>query len=166
MPESPRIESLQRESICDTWNELVILARAHWDEVAAPLFPAQAFGLDRGYYDAAETAGMFRLYTARSPDWSLVGYASYVVNGDAHARSSLNAQQDALYVLPEWRTRGTGWRLLRYALDRLRVDAVQVVHQFTTPSRDFGDVLTRLGFRPTATHYTLTLEAPCPSPSP
>lgn len=147
---------LQRERAHDLVAEIAPLLAQHHAEVAAfdlklePNIPA---------YCAMEDAGGLRCFTLREGGL-LIGYVVHFVVPNPHYVSSKQATADTIFVSPEYRDRGRGLALLRYADEQLAQEGVQVVYQHTSMARDFGPVLTRfLGYRPIATVYGKRLAA-------
>jgi hypothetical protein len=77
-------------------------SRTHWREIThyadIPLDP------DIDTYNTMEVIGALRCFTAREQG-RLVGYAVFFIRHNLHYRSSLQAMQDVLFVLPEHRGR-------------------------------------------------------------
>lgn len=130
-------------------DEALPLLVDHWREIVPfkdiPLAP------DLAAYRSAFAHGNLICITGRIPCDSfdladeLVGYAFFFVREHLHFKTSLQAVQDALYLSPACRGLD-GVRLLRYCERALRERGVQVLHQHVTPQRDFGPILTRMGY--------------------
>lgn len=147
-----------RESLCDVWNDIQPLLYLHWREIAThqdiPLQPIRA------YYDAGEASGVLRIFTVRDILKNLIGYAVYLVAPNAHYGSCLQANQDVLYVHPDWRRGGLAARLIRFCDDRLREDGVQVVAQHVKLAHPVLSVLLeRAGYQAVETIYTKRLDS-------
>jgi GNAT superfamily N-acetyltransferase len=136
----------QREAIHGIWEEVMPLLRAHKDEIAhysdidlAPDFAA---------YERLEESGALRVYTARDENGRLVGYSAHFVRPNLHYSRSLQAQQDVLFLLKDYRRGGLGLRLIRYADAQLRAEGVQVSmqHVKARADLDFSPLLKRLGY--------------------
>lgn len=127
------------------FDEIKPLLRSHFEEIAhyrdIPLAP------DYARYFKAEEHGQLRIYTARM-DGVLFGYAIYFVRPSLHYRTSLQAQQDILYLAPEYRQGGRGRALIEFADNALRAEGVQVVIQHVKhrPELNFGPLLKRIGY--------------------
>lgn len=137
------LKSFQRESARALWPEIMPLLQTHWREIAhyqdIPLDP------DVDQYNAADDAGMLRCFTARV-DGVLVGYAIYFVRSNMHYRSSKQAVQDVLFLLPEYRKSRIGIELIKHCDEQLRGEGVQAVYQHVKQSHNFGPLLERLGY--------------------
>lgn len=133
-----------REPIDSLWSEMIPLLLAHWQEVATwqdiPLDP------DMDAYEAAEEAGMLRVFTVRV-DSKLVGYAAYIVRTHLHYQGSKQAVQDVLYLSPEHRRGKIGYKLIQHGEAELKAEGVQAVYQHVKESHDFGPLLERIGYK-------------------
>jgi GNAT superfamily N-acetyltransferase len=134
-----------RESMAAVREEILPLLHAHWAEVAhyadMPLNP------NWPWYEASEAAGQLRIFTARDGE-TLIGYAIYVIGPGLHYRDFTYANQDILFVLPEYRRGFTGRELLRFTEQALRADGVHLVLQHVKVAHDFGPLLRREGYEP------------------
>lgn len=114
----------QRERAHDLWDEITPLLQAHWAEIAhyadIPLDP------DAPIYNFLEEHDHLRCYTARVGG-RLVGYGIFRL-GAMHYKSSKQAIQDVLFVLPEYRKGRIGYRLVEFCESQLRSEGTQVVY--------------------------------------
>lgn len=152
--------TLQRESLAVLWDELMPLFVRHYDEISAnkdiPLEP------DVDGYRYAEENGALRLFVARS-EGRPIGYAMYFVRRNLHYRSSLQALEDIIFMVPECRGTGLGIELVNYADEQLKAEGVQVVyHHAKIAHPQLGNMLVkRCGYRPIETLYMKRLDT-CP----
>lgn len=134
----------RRELLRDIWGEIQPLLHKHKDEVAhyadIPLSP------DRDIYFKMEELGMLRLFTARPSASVLVGYAAFFVRPALHYSTSVQANQDVLFITPGHR--GFGRKFIEWCDSQLRHEGVQVVTQHTkvNPRLNFGPMLRRIGY--------------------
>jgi GNAT superfamily N-acetyltransferase len=147
--------SYQRESAATVVQEIVPLLYLHWQEIAhykdIPLDP------DTDAYLALDGAGALRVYTARA-DGQLIGYCIYFVRPNIHYRTSLQAVQDVLFLLPEHRKGRVGFGLIHFADEQLRAEGVQAAYQHVKKSHDFGPLLERMGYEHVDTIYGRRLD--------
>jgi GNAT superfamily N-acetyltransferase len=116
--------TFQRESVSEVVAEEVApLLSAHWREIAH----YQDIELDPDW-EFYRTAPFLRLFTARD-EGTLVGYAVFMVARNKHYQASLQAVQDVLFVLPEYRGCTVGYRLIKFSDAQLKAEGVQVVYQ-------------------------------------
>jgi hypothetical protein len=95
-------------------------------------------------YEALERSECPRLFTARV-ERQLVGYCAYFVKRNPHYKSSWQALQDLVVMLPEHREALPD--LITFAEHELRSEGVQVIyhHANASPILD-GAVLERMGY--------------------
>lgn len=118
------------------------LLEAHWKEVAH--YPDIPLDVDWPRYDALEYAGLLKIFTARSGQGQLLGYAIFVVQTNMHYRKSLQAMQDVLFISEQHR--GFGRKFIEWCDDRLRDDGVQAVYHHVKIAHNFGPLLERMGY--------------------
>lgn len=115
-----------RESYVEAVGDVRPLFREHFEELATyqdvPLDP------DFDLYRAGDDAGTLRIYTARTVDGGLVGYAIYWVRGHPHYRSTLWAVSDIILVRKEYRNAGLGNSLFDFVEKSLADEGVEVIY--------------------------------------
>ncbi len=149
--------TFQAEDWQSHWDEMEPLFRAHWEEIALykdiPLEP------DRAYYEAMQTAGHLRVYSARDGG-TLIGYAVFKVGGNAHYKSTLYASQDILFISPTHRRGRLGYRFIEWCDRQLQAEGVQVVLQHVKRDFNFGPLLERQGYELMDHIYAKRLDKP------
>lgn len=124
--------------------EIAPLLAEHWKEIAhfhdIPLSP----NLEQ--YKKLEEAGAIRLFTARDEEAQLAGYNLFFLTQSLHYSTSLQAQQDILFLLPKYRKAMWGSRFIRWCDEELRKDGVQLVTQHMKAKHSFGPILERQGY--------------------
>lgn len=117
--------------------EILPLAKRHYEEVGHSKSPLTH--LDFSEYEAIESLGWLRLYTARDfISRRLQGYATYVVRADGKT-GAVQATNTALYMEEE--VRGNALSFLSFCESELRADDVRFIFQAVTTKRDFQKVL-------------------------
>jgi hypothetical protein len=133
---------IREEKICTLWDEALPLLESHWREIThyadIPLDP------DKDMYNQMEEIGALRCFTARAQG-RLVGYAVFFIRHNLHYRSSLQAMQDVLFVLPEHRAR-LGVKLIRESERLLTSAGVQVLYHHVKRTNKVGELLVRMGY--------------------
>lgn len=92
-----------------------------------------------------ENDGNFVFFTARDKN-NIVGYVAFFINPNMHYMTSLQAVQDVLYVLPEYRGQGLGERLIQASDGYLRDRGVDMVYHHVKTYKEFGPLLERNGY--------------------
>ena len=145
----------RREKVTDLWEEAEPLLEEHWREIAhyqdIPLKP------DRAVYSKLEDRGQLRCYTARD-DGMLVGYVVFFVCRNPHYSTSLQANQDVLFLAAQHRRGLSGVRLIRHAEECLRAEGVQVIYHHAKRTNKVGDLLERLGYELVENIYAKRLD--------
>lgn len=135
----------QREKASSAlFDEVFPLLLSHYQEVAhykdIPLDP------DWEKYLKLEEMEMLRIFTAREVDGKLCGYAVFFIHPNPHYRTSIQANQDVLYIDPS--KRGFGKEFIPWCDEMLRAEGVHVVyhHLKAKPHLDFSPLLERIGY--------------------
>lgn len=122
--------------------EMLPLLAAHWKEIAhfqdIPLNP------DLSTYQRAEELNNLRCFTFRE-NGDLKGYAVFLIRYNPHYMTSLQAQQDVLYIDPK--SRGTlPIKFLKFCDEQLAAEGVQAVYHHVKAAHNFGLILQRQGY--------------------
>lgn len=134
----------QREELTeDFFNEVYPLLVAHKDEIAH--FKDIDLGVDKDTYFNVQEAGAFRLFTIRDEDL-LVGYCGFFIKHNPHYKTSLQANQDVLFLAKEYRKAMLGLKFIAYCDEELKNEGIQVVRQHIKAAHNFGKALERMGY--------------------
>jgi hypothetical protein len=150
----------QRERWHDFHQEAAPLFAQHWQET--PDTMGMVLDPDLESYNRLEEMGMLRCFTARSAG-QLAAYDIFMVVHHRHARSSLVALSDVLFVLPAFRTGRTVKRLIEYCNGQLSSEGVQVAYYQVNKAHDFSNLLESMGHQTVGLMCAIKLERPCPS---
>lgn len=133
----------QRESAKDLWREALPIFEQH----ALEQQHDQDIPLDLNIpiYCKLEDADVLRCYTVRD-DRALIGYAVFSCLPSIRHKTSLQANLDSLYIVPEQRKGRTGLKLLSYVERELKKEGVQVLHMHAHPSTPFAALLSHRGY--------------------
>lgn len=144
----------QREKAHDVIAEIKPLIEKHYLEIAhfqdIPLVP------DYQAYMNAEDNGALRVFTVRSEDGLMIGYAIFFVRLNIHYSTSLQASQDILFVDPDHR--GTGAKFILWCDQQLKDEGVQAVYHHVKEAHNFGPMLERMGYQLVDLIYTRRLD--------
>ena len=136
-----------RESVAHVWDEAMVLALAHAEEVGPE---DRTFSTNRETYEKLELAGVAHVYTMRTTpihdglQGQLIGYAVFHLMPHHHY-GGMWATQDAVYVLPEYR----GIAAVKFMVwtdGALARDGATTVIRHSTVKRDHSRTLERLGY--------------------
>lgn len=121
------------------------LLKRHWQEIAHYLDIPYAPRWDQ--YELLEANGALRIFTARL-DGQLVGYCVFVLAMSIHYGSSLEANEDVLFLAPEHRKGLVGAKLIKFSDELLKAEGVQVVSRHVKFAHDHAPLLERFGYEP------------------
>lgn len=119
-----------RENYATVVEDIQRLLPLHHDEVALdkdaiPLDP------DLPKYQVLDERGLIVIYTVRTEECRLVGYAIYAVHLHLHYKTTKVAVSDLVFVEKEHRNFGAGSGLMAFVEDDLRAQGVVVMRTST-----------------------------------
>jgi hypothetical protein len=139
-----------RELISTAWNEISGLWHGHNEEVGT--FGSHKLEPNKEMYEQLEKSGVIHFFTMRH-DSMLVGYCSMLMFPHHHYRGTVCANQDALYVLPEWRGFASV-KFLRFIDSELFKSGADKITRQVTVKKDFSRTLERMGYEAKEVVYT------------
>jgi len=138
------------ETLADCLEEIKVLFKEHWDEVADPLIPLNP---DYDKYLEMDKAGITHTVTARE-DGKIIGYHVSFIMPHLHYKQSKTCFTDIYFISKEHRKGFVGIRLFKFLEQSLREKNVQRIYMGTKLKLDIGPVLERLGYKPIERSYT------------
>jgi len=150
--------TFQRESFKDLEEEIIPLWEQHYDEIASN---KDVIKLDPnlGGYRAFDECGGLIILTLRD-NGKLVGYSFFVLQMSLHYQTVIMAANDLFYVLPEYRGKMLGSKLMREAEKILKDLGVHQILMRTKSYANFGVLLERNGYEETEVHYRKLINTP------
>jgi len=139
-------ETLDEELI----SEIEGLLAAHLAEVG----PHQ-YKLDVDWKKYLLMAKVHRVYTIRE-NKKLIGYSSYIISNNLHHKYILMANNDSLYIKPEYR-KGTGRDFINFCNGRLAEEKIDTTTLTVRKEFDFSKMLLELGYEMEETIYSKRL---------
>lgn len=130
--------TMQRERPHELLDEARPLFEAHFQEIAH--YQDIPLDINEEVYLSLEESGMLRCFTARY-NGELVGYCVFLIRHSPRYSSSLQANQDILYVDKTRRGALIGKRLLDYGKERLKAEGVQVEYQHCKASKEIKEAI-------------------------
>ena len=120
------------------------LIKLHYEEIAVnkdviPLDP------DWDRYKALDDSGLIMTVTARD-DGKIIGYAIFFVTSHLHYKSTIYANNDLLYLHPDYRKGMTGIRLITLSEGFLKQRGVAKIMWHIKFNKDFSRLLHHLGY--------------------
>ena len=134
----------QQEFLFELREEARPLLVKHWEEVA---LNKEKIKLDPDWeaYEKLEDVGCLKIFTCRDKG-RLIGYFAVLASPHLHYKSNTFANNDVIYVDPDYRKGWVGIKLIKFAEKCLREDGVDILHINTKIKRDFSRVLERMGY--------------------
>ncbi|MBV8666745.1 MAG: GNAT family N-acetyltransferase [Burkholderiaceae bacterium] len=136
--------SFQREIVYDFMGDCQELLKLHYQELTRN---KEVVSLNPIWekYAALEKAGLIALFTARD-DGQLVGYSAFIVQPHLHYAETLIAQNDVLFLHPDYRKGMTGIKLIKYSERELKTQGVRKIVWHAKMDTVFRKILNRLGY--------------------
>lgn len=124
--------------------EAMKLIQLHWGEVGH--YKDIPLEVDSDTYNKIEDVGALRIYTARDDENEIIGYAVYFLKNNVHYKSSLQANEDVIFIHPE--KRGFGRKFINWCDGELKKEGVQVVYHHVKNKKElnFGPMLETLNY--------------------
>lgn len=119
------------------------LLHRHWEEIA--FYKDVPLDVNWEVYERLDREGKLRIYTVRDGE-RLVGYAVYMLLQNAHYRGFDYAQQDVLFLAPEYRRGTAGLQLIAYADVMLKAEGLQATYHHSKVQHPIDLILRRLGY--------------------
>lgn len=146
----------QLEKAQDVFQEMLPLLRQHWEEISH--YKDIALEPDVEAYFSLQLTGSLRVFTARTSENELVGYAVYFIRNHLHYKSCRMAYQDILFIRRD--VRGLGGSFIFWCDDQLKNEGVQVVAQHIKAAHNFGPLLEKVGYTLMDLIYVRRLDTP------
>ena len=128
------------------------LLEMHYDEIALNKDKIK-LNPDWESYHTLEELGKLSIFTVRD-NGKLVGYFVLLVSNSLHYADHVYAINDIIYVHPDYRKGFLGIRLIKFAESCLKKDGVSIIMINTTMHKDFGKILSRIGYNPIETVHS------------
>lgn len=133
--------TFNKEPLSGFLDEAKPLFETHWAEISH----YKDIRLNPDYESYLSSEENLRCFTSRK-DGLLIGYSIYFVRPNLHYKDSLQAVQDVLFILPEYRHGRIGITLIKFCDEDLKREGVQVVYHHVKAAHNFGPMLERLGY--------------------
>ena len=135
---------IQHESLTSVKEDIKPLLEKHWEMVALNQGKIR-LNPDWKEYARLDAAGILRIFTARQ-EGKLVGYCVLLVSQSIHYKDHKFASNDVVFVLPEYRSGATGYKLIKYAEDHSKADDVSLMMINTKVHIPFDSLMIGMGF--------------------
>jgi GNAT superfamily N-acetyltransferase len=133
----------------DDWDRFKYLANLHGREL---------WGIDADLnleqYRNLQNSGRLIMVTARLSDNTMIGYSSHFWHRHLHFNVRI-AQDDAWFVLPEFRDQGIGRELRLYSIEEFKKDGVKFAFGRLKTAHPHDSSMLNLGYKPYESVYIL-----------
>ena len=145
----------KQEFLNSVKNDIHSLLELDWKEIEHnktnfPLDP------DWDMYHKLEELNILRIFTCRDGD-RLVGYFVPHIIPNIHSRGNIIAVAEIIYVLEEYRSGMTGYKLFKFAEKCIKEDGVKILHVTTTEKNPIDPMMKRLGYSKVETKFEKVL---------
>ena len=137
-------------------DRLYPLFEQHWKEVAV-YDETIKLALDVDMYEILEDAGKFITIVAEENSIP-VGYIIFILARHPHYVNNIVAQNDAVFLLPEYRAGKNAINLFKFAEETLKNFNVDIIATHVKPKVDFSRLLKFLGYEEQEVVYTKRLD--------
>lgn len=134
---------IQIEKLHKVIAEVYPLLQAHYEEVAVNKEKVK-LSPDLVRYLDLEECGQFVVFTLRK-DGELIGYNAFILTTFLHNKNNMLAQNDVLYIKPEYR-HGSAARRLMKAAEEWLIGKVDIISYHSKVDHDFSPLLERDGY--------------------
>jgi len=136
----------QHENYGNVREDIKPLIIKHWEEIALNQDIIE-LNPDWDAYAELDRKGMLRVFTVRDEDESLVGYFVVIVSRSLHYKDHLFANNDIIFLLPEYRKGTTGIKLIDFAERELEAEGIRTLNINTKDHQSFDAILQRRGYQ-------------------
>ena len=136
----------QHENYGNVREEIKPLIIKHWEEIALNQDIIE-LNPDWDAYGELDRSGLLRVFTVRNKVESLVGYFVVIVSRSLHYKDHVFANNDIIFVLPEYRKGTTGIKLIDFAERELEAEGIRALNINTKDHQSFDAILQRRGYQ-------------------
>jgi len=146
----------QEENWTDVVEEMEPIFKIQWEEVGLNATSEKGIHLNPQWetYEILESKNMLHVVTVRK-DKKLIGHYVSVIAPHLHSKDILVAQNDFLYVSKEHRKGLVGYKLIKFAVEKLKA-RVHIILLSMNAQHAFLPLTNKLGFK--LTDYNVMLE--------
>jgi len=130
------------------------LVQLHWNEVSQDQGDLPLRISDENY-TSLEEEGFLRVSAVYDGD-TMVGYCVFVVSDSLHSGEPY-ANNDCIYVHPDYRGKGIADYLLKFSEDSLAVEGVKYIGISMKQYAPFTGLVSRAGYTLTEYHYSKSI---------
>jgi hypothetical protein len=146
--------TFQQEGAAAIIDEGFELLNEHYEEIYT--FEDIELKPDFEMYLQAEANGSLRVFTVRSEDKALQGYAVFFVSKNPHHKDSIQAVQDVVFIRKSHR--GFGGSFLAWCDEQFKLEKIQAVYHHVNLDHNWGPMLEKMNYKPVEMIYVKRLD--------
>jgi len=150
--------TFQKEDFNKVIDEVQPLWKKHYEEIALDKESIELNPHIQGYEELNKYGGLV-IFTVREEN-KLIGYSFFVLQYSFHYKQLICAINDLFYILPEYRGKFLGSKLLKESEEILNKMGVHQVQMRTKVYANFGKILERAGYKDTEVVYRKNINTP------
>ncbi len=134
----------QEEGFEDACKDMLPFISAHHTEISK--YTDLELAPDMEKYKTIAEHGLYSVFTVRSDEGELLGYAGFFMSPMLHFKNSHQAVCDLIYVRPEYRRSGIGNDFVSFIDDMLREKGISAVFYNVPAKMDWSELLVKKGY--------------------
>jgi GNAT superfamily N-acetyltransferase len=131
------------EKFSDCWDDIITLAKAHWEESMQWQHGHQPFNPSQERYESYERTGELVLFVVRD-DGRYAGHGIMYLTPSMHTQA-LIATEDLMFLLPEYRNAGVGRALYEFVEETMWAMGAVEITVTSKPGSPSSKLLESLG---------------------
>ena len=131
------------EKLLDCWDDIITLAKAHWEETMQWQHGHQPFNPVYERYAEFERIGWLVLFVVRD-DGKYAGHGIMYLTPSMHTQAII-ATEDLMFLLPEYRNGGVGRKLYKFVEDTMWSMGATEISVTAKPGSPAAKLLESLG---------------------
>lgn len=131
------------ENLSEVWDEIFPLIKNNFDETGVKGPP---FNPTRSFYERLQSKNIFHVVVARNKQNEAIGFSFMLVSTHPQFEDTLFANQEAFYVLPEYRGI-TGFKFFQHVEQNLLSLGVKFIVRDSCKENDWSKTLIKSGYR-------------------
>lgn len=136
--------TFQREEFT-TFRQETELFLQHWNETTS-FREHLPLDIDWEKYTSLNEHDLLHIITAKDGE-KIVAYMVYVIGENFHYKGKLIANNDTLFVIPEYRKQGLAQKLIKYCEQYLYERGVDVVTMHAKTTNKLSELLQMMGYK-------------------
>lgn len=139
------------ENIAELWNEIQDLIQMHFEEIEYASLMGN-LNIKKDWYELLNINDSLLIAVARhgylnsNSKGNIIAYASYILFPSMHNQEKICAENDAYFLLPEYRKGLEGYNFLKFAEKELIKKGVNIITQKVKVNNDCSSIFKRMKY--------------------